>query len=75
MDSQFPQIQRLGLGDLARTLSEPYVSRDRIAFAVALQEPGVPAEMPDDIRAVSRALVTSVPLLSRPSTIVSCRSP
>jgi ubiquinone/menaquinone biosynthesis C-methylase UbiE len=45
------------------------------AFALALQEAGVLAAMPDDIRSVSRAMVTSVPRLSRPSTLVSCRSP
>jgi hypothetical protein len=53
----------------------PWARIDGAAFARTLTEEGVIYTMPDDIRAVSRALVTSIPRLSRPSTIVTCRAP
>ena len=43
-------------------------------FAQHLQATGVIDAMPDDIQAVSRALVRSVSPLTNPSTLVSCRT-
>jgi ubiquinone/menaquinone biosynthesis C-methylase UbiE len=44
-------------------------------FAEELQAAGVLTAMPDDIRAVSRALVRSIPPRSAPPGLISCKSP
>jgi len=44
-------------------------------FAEELQAAGVLTAMPDDIRAVSRALVRSIPSRNAPPGLISCRSP
>ncbi len=44
-------------------------------FVKELLAAGVASQLPDDIQAVSRALVRSVAAQTRPTTLVSCRTP
>ena len=63
-------LEKMGFTDL-----KFWLHNDGRTFAEVLQRAGVLAEMPDDIRAVSRALVESIGALSIPTMLVSCKSP
>jgi ubiquinone/menaquinone biosynthesis C-methylase UbiE len=63
-------LEKMGFTDL-----KFWTHNDGGRFAEELQAAGVLADMPDDIRAVSRALVRSIHPLSTPTTMVSCKSP
>jgi len=63
-------LEKMGFTDL-----KFWTHNDGRKFAEELQVAGVLAAIPDDIRAVSRALVRSIHPLSTPTTLVSCRSP
>jgi ubiquinone/menaquinone biosynthesis C-methylase UbiE len=63
-------LEKMGFTDL-----KFWTHNDGFKFAKVLQAAGVLADMPDDIRAVSRALVESIHPLSTPTTLVSCKSP
>ena len=52
-----------------------WAHNDGRKFAEELQAAGVLAAMPDDIRAVSRALVRSISPWSAPPGLISCKSP
>jgi SAM-dependent methyltransferase len=63
-------LQSQGLSDLRYWV----IPRGK-EFVQQLLAARVASEMPDDIRAVSRALVLSVANQSRPTTLVSCKTP
>jgi len=63
-------FQKAGFTDL-----KFWAHNDGRRFAEELQAAGVLAAMPDDIRAVSRALVRSIPPWRAPPGLMSCKSP
>jgi len=63
------------LEEMGFTELKSWIHNDGEKFAEVLQRTGVLAEMPDDIRAVSRALVESLYPWSTPTGLVSCKSP
>jgi SAM-dependent methyltransferase len=63
-------VERMGLVDVAF-----WVHNVGRRFAEELEAAGVLKDMPDDIRAVSRALVKSLGPISTPTAAISCRTP
>lgn len=63
-------IEKMGFTDL-----KFWARNNGQLFAQELAAAGVLDQMPDDLTAVLRALVRSIPLLATPTTLVSCRSP
>ncbi len=63
-------LQKMGFTDL-----KFWTHNSGKKFAEELQAVGVLADMPDDITAVSRALVRSLSPLTTPTTLVSCKTP
>lgn len=63
-------LENMGFTDL-----KFWTRNDGKKFAKELQAVGALAHMPDNIKAVSRALVRSIYPLSTPTTLVSCESP
>jgi hypothetical protein len=63
-------FEKMGFTDL-----KFWSHNDGRKFAEELQRAGVLADMPDDIRAVWRALVRSIHPSSYPGGLISCKSP